>query len=469
MEIGGTALVRSLSFIRLIVLARLFLPEEYGGYSTGLILLAPTLLIVGPGFSQSVIKARDERLPEAFWTAFLLSGGLAILVAAALAVSGPLWARLFSDPALSGVLLLLSLAVLEAPATLPLALLDRHLLFARSKAVEGASVLAGLVAVVTMDAVGVSPVLAMASGHVVTVLSRGGALWILARPLPPFAVSGDEARKQLRFCLPLMGSGLFAFIAARGDDLGVRWFDGAEALGLYSLAFYSTAVLHEVSVALDRVSLPIFARVGRGDALRESFIDSLRLMVLLTLPVGVAVAVFSRPLVAFAFGTEWLAAAPLLSILAVAFGMKAATGVNWNALAYRADETRTMAWVTVVEAALMVGVGVPMIWWLGPVGGAWYTLVFVLVLSPALRLPMMRRVLGDVRFLSVSLPPVIAMTALGSAAWAMGSQRLDPLPGVMAFGVFLVAAYAVVLAVDPGARATVAALRPDGARGGDSV
>ncbi len=448
-ELAGTVLVRLLSLVRLVVLARLFLPSEYGAYSTGLLIIAPALLVVNAGFHASVVKAPESRLPVVFWSNLVLSSGVALGCMLIVLAAGPPLAVWLDDSRLPTVLLVLGLAIFETPASLPLALLDRRFRFATARVLEGVGILAGLVVTVALYALGTAPVYAMAAGHVSFVLSRAGAFWLTTRPWPAFAVARDEMRAQAAFSLPLVATGAFGFVAARGDDLAVRVLWGNEALGLYSVAFYAPSVLQEIGMALDRVSLPVFSRVEGREALRDAFGFGTRLVALLTVPAGFAGAAFAGPLVGLAFGPNWASAAAPLAIFSVAFGLKACTGVNWGAVVMLADRTRDIARVTIATAVSMVLIGFPVIAAFGPMGAAWYTLAFVLVISPLLRFPILRSVLGDLSFLRGILRPVAVSGALAAVAWGLGSQAMSPVMGTVGAVVMAGVAMAGVLAMDP--------------------
>lgn len=432
LELGGTVVLRLLSMARLVVFARLFVPEEYGAYTTGLIVVSLALLLVGGSLQAFVVKAGDQGLATTFWTAFVLAAGFGGILALVVAVSGIPLAIALDDPLLRVTLAILSLSVLEAALTLPLTLLDRRLRFGLAKAIEAVGVVGGVATTVALDLAGTTPVYAMASGHVAAIVLRSSILWLAVRPLPAFSFSLEEARRQVRFAAPLTGAGAFAFVEGRGDDLGVRVLWGNEALGLYSVAFYAPALLREVVVAIDRVTLPIFARLS-GRELADAFTTATRLLAVVSVPAGFGLAAFSTPLTVLALGERWVGAAHLMTLIGVAFGVKGCLGLNWGALAYVSNATGTVARVAVVNAVLMVGVGVPLIAWLGPVGGAWYALADALVFGPIQRFPFIRRVLGDLGFLAASVRPIAVAGALAIAAALLGSQELGPWQGLAGF------------------------------------
>lgn len=447
-EVGGTGLLRSLSLVRLVVLARLFVPEEYGAYSTGLLVLAPGLLLLNAGFRAYAVKASDDRLPQAFTAALVLTTVLTVALAALMAASAPLLAGWLGDPELVPVVLILTLSLADGPLGMYQAILDRRLDLLRPKLAEAVAMLVGLAATVALHRAGMGPAAAMAAGHAITTLLRGASLVWLARPLPRLAWDRAEVRASFDFSLPMVSTSGFAIVGERADDMAVRIFHGNASLALYSVAFYAPALLQEVTLALDRITLPVLASLSSPEARREAFADSTRVIAALTLPVGAGLAAFSLPLLVFGLGGEWAEAAVPMSVLGVAFAIRAVAGTNWGSLAFLSEQTRYVGRVSIANAVLVLALGVPMVYWQGPLGGALYTLAYALVLGPVLRLPLMRRALGSLSFLRAAVRPAVVSFGAMAGALAVGSQALPPALGTAAFFGFLPLCWVLILAWD---------------------
>lgn len=454
-EISGAGAVRALSFVRLTVLARIFLPSDYGAYTTGLLVVAPALLVLNSGFRQYAAKVAPERLAGAFTAGVALTSVLFLVAVFALWALGPAVAVWLHDPDLRVVLLILSLSLLDGPLGMAQALLDRRLRFGVAKVVEAAGLLSGLAATILLYLGGVRPAFAMAGGQAVMTALTGLGFWWVARPIPDLRATREDFMGAARFALPLVGGAVFGIVASRADDFGVRYFWGNQSLGLYAVAFYVPALLQEVAFALDRVSLPVFSRIEGQAALRTAFTDSTRIIAVLTVPVGFGIALFAAPLVTLAFGPAWEGSAPLMSIFALAFGLKACAGLNWGVLAYLSDETAYVGRVSVAMALAMVVLGLPLIAIFGPVGGAWYTVVQALAISPLLRFPLIKRVLGDLSFLSAVVRPLLAVLALGGIVIVLGGRSLSPVAGLFAFLVFVATCIGMVVGTDKTLRSTL--------------
>jgi len=309
-----------------------------------------------------------------------------------------------------------------------------------------------------LDRVGVEPVWVLALSYVAGLLLRSALIWALAPLRPRLHVDRDELRAQLRFGLPLVAAGLVGFVSARGDDLAVRWWYGNEALGLYALAFYGPALLQEIVWAVDRVTLPAFARLTDRADLRAAFATSVRVSAAVAAPVGLGLAAFSRPVVLAVFGQKWGPAAPLLSLFAAAFALRASTGLNWGSLAMVQDRTRPLLRGSIMSTLFLAVVGLPLIRLFGPLGGALYTLLLVFFLAPLVRFPLVKEVLGTLRDLAAGVRALAVASGGAVVAYLLGSQNLAPVVGLGAAIAFPVAVFGLVLAVDPPLRRDLAAL-----------
>jgi len=246
--------------------------------------------------------------------------------------------------------------------------------------------------------------------------------------------------------------GLVGFVSARGDDLAVRYFHGDAAYGLYALAFYVPALLQEAVWAVDRVSLPVFSGSSNREALKSAFIGSVRVSSALAAPLGLGLAAFAAPVVSTIFGDQWRGAVPVLALFAISFGLRAATGLNWGALAMSVGRTRYLAGAAVATGAAMLLIGIPLIAWLGPIGGAVYSLGQLGVFGPLVRLPLVKSILGDLSFLQATWRPLAVSGLVFGLAWLLGVPDLTPWLALTLGATLTVGCVVLAIVIDPALR-----------------
>ena len=326
-QVKGAVIWRSGSQIasQLIAWAATFLvirmlePSDYGLVAmTGVVLIFLDLFN-GWGFASALV--RDERIDkhrigQVFGMLILLNlclGGLQFAVA-------PIAADYFHQPMVADLLRVQALFFLANPFTaLANALLIRRMDFkAQSQVNLVAAVLSALTAlscayaglgVWTLVAAPAMLWFARAIG-----LSIKAKLWI--RPVFRFAGAGAMARYGGAMILVQF----FWFVQSQADVfVGGRMLD-AHRLGIYTTALFLTQILAAKFVPpLNEVAFAAYARMQSQDGMmRDAFLKTVRLIMLIALPFYVGLAVTAEPLVLTVLGGKWGEVAPLVPILACA-------------------------------------------------------------------------------------------------------------------------------------------------------
>jgi lipopolysaccharide exporter len=318
---GAAYLVgRGLTLAATVVLARLLAPEDFGVVAIALVFLTFAESAADLGIAQALVYfPRDPRRSDAALAVCLLSA-LALAVTGVLAA--PLVADFFNRPDVAPMFRVLSLSLLlVALRQVPDALLRRELRFGRRAVAEASRALVqgGVSIVLALGGLGAW---ALVWGYLAGNLTWCLATWALAgyRPSvyfwrPRRATTGP----LLRYGMPAAGQGLLAALIFDVDYLVVGHFLGAEALGLYTLAFRLPQMLViNVFFLISAVAFPIFSR-ARDDPerLRSGYLRSLRLEAAYGVGAGVALAVSAPMLVPVLFGPGWEGSVAPLQALGV--------------------------------------------------------------------------------------------------------------------------------------------------------
>jgi O-antigen/teichoic acid export membrane protein len=118
----------------------------------------------------------------------------------------------------------------------------------------------------------------------------------------------------------LLGGQLFWIVQSQADIfIGGRMLKPHE-LGLYAEALFLTQIFVSKFVPpLNDVAFPAYARMQKDvSRVAWSFCKAVKLLLLLTCPIYLGMAVTAEPLVETLFGQKWLEMAPLVTILALA-------------------------------------------------------------------------------------------------------------------------------------------------------
>jgi O-antigen/teichoic acid export membrane protein len=236
-------------------------------------------------------------------------------------------------------------------------------------------------------------------------------------PLPSLALSAWMARRELRPRLaidralwghflrqagPLGFNTLCILVTLRADQVILRSFKGAEALGHYVAALRFLDAFAIVPTILLLSVFPLLSRFGRSAPI---------------LPVALGVTVLSEPIVRLLFGTSYLPASRPLAILIWSLVFSYAWMVTFDAVT-AAGRQRVLIGISIITTGVNLTLNFLLIPRYGASGAAVATLI-----GSATNLPVLaalRETRPYVRaFATVSWRPMLATAALVMAALSL--------------------------------------------------
>jgi O-antigen/teichoic acid export membrane protein len=301
-----------------LVLARLLTPEDFGIVALALLVIVALSFLRDLGLNGALILRQDlDR--RAKGTLLTLMLGTGALLGLALAAASPLVAELMDEPRLDEVTAALSATLLLGGVTwFYEALLQRELEFRKRFYSLAAQSLTNAAVALPLAALGAG-VWSLVAGQLASTVAFGAALLAVApyrvRPAFDRDAAVDALRTGRGFLLQAFGG----FAQQNADYLVVGRVLGAAPLGYYSMA-YRLAELPYYAIAepVARVTFPAFARMrSRGEDIRPSFLSGLRLVALVTCPVGVILSGAAEPFTHAILGDAWLAMIGPLAVLGV--------------------------------------------------------------------------------------------------------------------------------------------------------
>lgn len=414
--------VRGLSLVGFVVLARLLSPHDYGLAAIANVFVVLLQMISAGGFSQTLVQ-RPEVDETDLDTIFWISLGTSVALAVGLCVAAWPLAALYHEPELRPVLQVLSVTfVAVALGATHAAVIQRRLEF---RLIAWPTMLANLIA----TAVGVGfAVLGFGVWSLVvqTVLGPSlGLVFIVPRSgyRPGRNVSRERFRELFASSRHFLGGTLMNFLNGRADDFLIGATLGPVLLGVYAVAYRVLTVMIDVLSTTSRsVAFPIFSRVQHDRArLGRAYTSVTRMCAVIAMP-GYLLAFAAAPeIVDVLFGHKWHAAIPVMRILAL-FGPVQAVGQFNGALLQSIGRARLVFRLLVAGTVLQViafAIAVPF-------GIQWVAASLVIrayVLAPiGLRIAA-HAIGGDLRsHLSALVAP--AVSSVGMAAAVMGIGRL---------------------------------------------
>ncbi|HXV25844.1 MAG TPA: lipopolysaccharide biosynthesis protein [Alphaproteobacteria bacterium] len=306
-------LVRLVSLLAFLALARLLSPADFGLMALAGIYLTLCTFVIDQGFGTALVQREalePEHMDAVFWAQLAIG-----LAAAALTLSTAGWiAKLFVEPELAPVLRALApMPMISALTLVQQAQLRRELRFR-------ALALRHIVSAAAGAAIGISlAVLGYGVWSLVAQMLSGAAiglaiLWRVGDWRPRLAFSFKHLRELATFGATVFAHELAWTVTYQIDRLLLGRFAGAGTLGIYTVAQRVASIIGEVLVVgLQGMVVPVFSRVQHDPAaLLRGLFRAYRLIAFLAFPALTGLALTAPELIAVLLGAKWLQAAPVL-------------------------------------------------------------------------------------------------------------------------------------------------------------
>jgi O-antigen/teichoic acid export membrane protein len=366
------------------ILARILVPSDFG-----LVTVVTTVSIFLAGISQSgfpeAILQREEFNRYVASNAFWITFGIAAAMTLGFAATGPLLARLYGDPRIARVTVVVSLSILlTGAAVVHLALLDRGMRFSAGAANTIVSRLASVGVSVLMARAGWG-YWALVGGVIAQPLAALIGAWSLCQWIPSLPRATEGTRSLFSFAVNVNAMGNISYWTRNMDNVLVGWRFGSGPLGFYKKAYDLFALPANQFVSVFPVAVSTLSRLTRDPAqYRRYFLAGLSSLALVGMAAAGSLTLVGRDVVRLILGPHWGPAGWIFTCFAPGIGFL---------LIYRASAVihlsigtpgRLLRW-TIVEFVVTVFLFLLGLHW-GPMGVAVaWTASFCILIIPGFR------------------------------------------------------------------------------------
>ena len=385
----------SIWIARSIVVARLLAPEDFGLWGMALTVIAAGTALTNIGFESSIILKKfsnDEeqtRYLNTVWTAGLLrSLGL---TAALLLAAGPV-ARFYRADVLGALTVLSFLPLISGFQNVGLVLLRKEITFRTNAWFEQANnVMATAISIGL--ALWLRDVRALVWGQVLGTATSVLLSYFFHPFRPQFSLDRKSFGEAFTFGKFIFVIGLLTYVTTMADNIVVGKYVGAAALGTYVLAYnFTNLSVGIVSTTLNDVSLPAYAELHANspERLHPAFLKMFSVGAVLLTIINVPLLILADEIVLLLFGARWLAAAPILRVLALlGFFRGYLQIVAPLIISIRGPAPEMKA--KIFESIIFLAILIPLTLRYGVVGAAWAGVIVYLV-TVMIRFWLIRRV-----------------------------------------------------------------------------
>ena len=351
--------VRLGGFVVFLVLARLLAPAQFGLLAAAQVFIALSRTVAEAGFTRTLVQ-RPQLRSAHLDSALLVAGLIGVSLTGALVAAAPAIAGLYHLPGLRPVLVALAVVpFFTAISKVPESLLRRQLRF-RAVAMRGtwAVVLSGVLGIaLALAGAGVWALVAQTLGQVIT---AAVVMWVMVGWRPSRHWEWGAIRELMSFGTQVMGISLLTFLNRRTGELLVGILLGPIALGLFSVGMKILVFCMDLLVwNVQKVALPVFSRVAEQPRrLARAYLRATAVTTFVALPGFTLLGVFGNQLTPLVFGDKWLAAGPLMSILALVGPVQSIAIFNNSIMLATGHSARALLWTALTAVLNVAGFAV---------------------------------------------------------------------------------------------------------------
>jgi O-antigen/teichoic acid export membrane protein len=423
--IGARIADRTLGLVSTMILARLLVPADFGVVAMATAVMAFLDLFRAFGFDLALIQNQDaqRRHYDTVWTINIL---FAVAMALILVVVAAPAAAFFDVPSVRLVIYCLAVATfMSGFANVGIVNFRKDLEFGKEFKYTFFRKLAGFAVTVPLAFV-LRNYWALVAG-IFSLRVGGIALSYALHEYRP-RLSLAARREIFGFSRWLMAHNFANFFIQRSGDFILGKLAGSRALGLFNVSFeVANLPSSELVAPINRAVFPGYAkRASNLPDLKRGLLDATSVIVLLLLPAGLGLAATSGLVVPVFLGAKWLAAAPLVGVLAVrgvAAAVQTNTGYAYVALGKPQLATLMMSLqLAVLLPLLAVGAARA-----GAVGAVWAYLAASVVTLPVNYFIARREFALRISELAQrTWRPLVASALMLAAVWGLGKVLPPP-------------------------------------------
>ncbi|HEX8172040.1 MAG TPA: lipopolysaccharide biosynthesis protein [Thermoanaerobaculia bacterium] len=346
---------RVLTLVGLALLARVLAPHDFGLLGFGMMYITFAEIIGDLGSVMTLIYW-PERRDDAAQTTFIINVAAGIFWSVVSFLLAPYIAVLFHAPAAAPYVRVLSITTLiKFLGNTHDALAQKDLRF-RARTIPELA-LTGIKAAVALLLATVFKMGAwsLVWGHLAGIASWTILLWVVVPWRPSLRVPKDLFRPMLRYGRSIVMVNVLGAFMFDIDAVVVTRFLGVTALGLYQMAarIPDSSIMVVIWVC-SKALFPAFSKLhAEGGDVRGAYLVATRCLSSLTLPAALGMAFLAKPIILVFFGKQWVAAAPILSILSLYVGSRS-VDFGFGNMLKSMGRPNTLVKLNVLKAALLV-------------------------------------------------------------------------------------------------------------------
>jgi O-antigen/teichoic acid export membrane protein len=361
---------RVLGMVRLLVLARLLTPHDFGLVGVALVMISLLQSFSATGLHWALIQRKEgaEGLFDTAWTLGLIRGGV---LAGVLVGFAPAVGTFFSSPEAVAIVQVMALTpLIDALQNIGVVELRKELTYGPYYVLHMSGVAADLCVAVPL-ALWLGNAWALVGGWLALTVVQVVMSYVLHPYRPTLRLNRGEVGELLTYGRWVLGSTALGWLITDGVHAVVGRLLGVQALGLYQMAWRVASLpTTDVTQVVAGVTVAAYAKLQDfPERVRLAYLRVVTVVALFAVPIAVGIGLYGKDLVRFLLGDRWLAVVPIVQILAL-FGLVRSISNTAGPLFLGMGRPRLQTLGAIVELTLLAGLVGPLSLRLGPAGTA---------------------------------------------------------------------------------------------------
>lgn len=375
-------LTRAFSFLRIIIIARILSPAQFGVYGIAALALSLIETLTETGINVFLVQNKGD-ISKYISTAWIVSIARGLLISSLIFLVSFFVSDFFNNQEVLKLLMLVSLVPLIRGFINPsIARFQKDLqfhkeFFYRSSIFLIETIVSVILVVVIKDPIAL--IYSLVAGAIFEVIVS----LLLVKPAPIIEFNKKIFRDIISRGRWVTGAGIFSYLFQNGDNVVVGKVLGPGALGTYDMAYsISTLPLNEISDIVAKVTFPIYVKISDDKKrLRKAFMKTIILTTIVVLPVLLLLLFFPEQLILIFLGANWIQAVDILRILAI-YAMFSILGSPSGALFYAVKKQEYLTIISAISFVVMIVSIIPLINSLGLIGAGIAVILGSLAILP---------------------------------------------------------------------------------------
>lgn len=345
-------------FLTQIVFARSLEPKVFGVYAFAMmIIMFVSTISKSNGDKYYISEEKDTR--SKINAVFSIEIILTLFISAFTFLLLPKVLNYLGKPEIVSDLKFLTILLFYNPLSLPRAILEKELMFGKSKYALLASNVVGSTVGIVLLSMG-HGIWSLYWFRISTLLTDVIIIWYLTPYKPKFEIKKSIISNLITYCLPLMGSSILIYFYWNIDYFLIQRLLGEVQLGYYWLAFQVGQFLFQIKSAIITVVFPAFSKLRDDKQIQSAFEKLTELTTIIFLFPATMVMLFGSQIIIILYGESWSQSVFPFKIITLLSTLRVISGF-WDPIIWYKGKTNLSFYMSiymVFASTLMVYFGI---------------------------------------------------------------------------------------------------------------